>query len=50
MQRNITDFFKAWITTNSIKTFSIAFCTLVTVEKRFKDCALGYNFLHAALR
>ena len=36
MQRNITDFFKAWITTNNIKFFSIAFCTLVTVERRFK--------------
>ena len=31
VQRNITDFFKAWITTDSIKIFSITFCTLVTV-------------------
>ena len=29
--RNITEFFKAWITTDSIKIFSIAFCALVTV-------------------
>ena len=31
VQRNITDFFKAWITTDGIKIFSITFCTLVTV-------------------
>ena len=31
VQRNTTDFFKAWITTDSIKIFSITFCTLVTV-------------------
>ena len=31
VQRNITDFFKAWITTDSIKIFSITFCTLITV-------------------
>ena len=30
-QRNITDFLKASITTDSIKIFSITFCTLVTV-------------------
>ena len=29
--RNITEFFKAWITTDSIKIFSMAFCALVTV-------------------
>ena len=31
VQRNVTDFFKASITTDSIKIFSITFCTLVTV-------------------
>ena len=31
VQRNITDFFRASITTDSIKIFSITFCTLVTV-------------------
>ena len=31
VQRNITDFLKASITTDSIKIFSITFCTLVTV-------------------
>ena len=31
VQRNMTDFYKAWITTDSIKIFSITFCTLVTV-------------------
>ena len=31
VQRNITDFFKASITTDSIKIFSIKFCTLVIV-------------------
>ena len=31
VQRNITDFFKAWITTDSIKIFSVTFCTLVAV-------------------
>ena len=32
VQRNITDdFFKSWITTDSIKIFSITFCTRVTV-------------------
>ena len=30
-QRNMTDFFKASITTDSIKIFSTTFCTLVTV-------------------
>ena len=30
-QRNITDFLKASIATDSIKIFSITFCTLVTV-------------------
>ena len=30
-QRNIIDFLKASITTDSIKIFSITFCTLVTV-------------------
>ena len=30
-QRNITDCFKAWITTDSINTFSITFCILFTV-------------------
>ena len=52
VQRNITNFFKAWITTDSIKIFSITFCTLVTVYCTYKivNCALRYNFLHAALR
>ena len=31
VQRNITNFLKASITTDSIKIFSITFCTLVTV-------------------
>ena len=31
VQRNITDFFKDLITTDSIKIFSITFCSLVTV-------------------
>ena len=31
VQRNITDLFKGWITTDSIKIFSVTFCTLVTV-------------------
>ena len=31
LQRTITDFLKASITTDSIKIFSITFCTLVTV-------------------
>ena len=31
VQRNITDFLKASITTDSIKIFSITFCTLVIV-------------------
>ena len=31
VQRSITDFLKASITTDSIKIFSITFCTLVTV-------------------
>ena len=31
VQRNISDFLKASITTDSIKIFSITFCTLVTV-------------------
>ena len=54
---DITDFLKA---TDSMKIFSIMyinFCTLVTVlilhlqnsEKRFQNCALRYNFLHATL-
>ena len=58
VQRNITDFLKASITTDSIKIFSITFCTLVTVyctykissERRFQNCALRYNFSHVALR
>ena len=31
MQRNMTDLFKALITTDSIKILSITFCSLVTV-------------------
>ena len=31
VQRNISDFLKASITTDSLKIFSIIFCTLVTV-------------------
>ena len=59
VQRNITDLFKAWITTDNIKIFSVTFCTLVTVycfwkniERRFQNCDidLRYNFLVAALR
>ena len=29
--RNITDLFKAWITTDSVKIFSVTFSTLVTL-------------------
>ena len=36
VQRNITDCFKAWITADSIKTFSITFCTLLTVYCTYK--------------
>ena len=36
VQRNITDCFNAWITTDSIKTFSITFCVLVTVYSTCK--------------
>ena len=36
VQKNITGFFKAWITTDSIKIFSITFCTLVTVYRTCK--------------
>ena len=41
-QRNITDFLKALITTDSIKIFSITCCTLVTVylensKRHFKN-------------
>ena len=55
VERNITDFLKALITTDSIEIFPITFCTLVTVylqnsERLFQNCALRYNFLHAALR
>ena len=57
VQRNVTDFFKAWITTDSIKIFSIKFCTLPSCslhlqnsKRHFQNCALRYKFLHAALR
>ena len=49
------NFLKASITTDTMKIFSITFCTLVTVyylqnsERRFQNCALRYNFLHPAL-
>ena len=49
------NFLKASITTDTMKIFSITFCTLVTVyylqnsERRFQHCALCYNFLHPAL-
>ena len=36
VQRSITDFLKASITTDSIKIFSITFCTLVTVYCAWK--------------
>ena len=43
--------------TDSIKIFSVTFCTLVTVyrtckiaEDAFKIVTLSYNFFHAALR
>ena len=39
VQRNITDLFKAWITRDSINcitTFSVTFCTLVTVYCTWK--------------
>ena len=52
LQRNITDFFKAWITADSIKIFSITFCVLVIVYctyKRFQNCAICYNLLLEAL-
>ena len=58
VQRNINDFFKALITTDSIKIFSITFCTLPSYcllhlqngKRRYQNCALRYNFLHAPLR
>ena len=55
VQRNITDFLKALITTDSVKILSITFCTSVTVylqnsKRRFQNCALRYNLLNAALR
>ena len=60
VQRNITNFLKASITTDSMKIFSITFCTLVIItvyrtciinsERHFQNCGLRYNFLHAALR
>ena len=47
VQGNINEFLKVSITTDSIKIFSITFCTLVTVysrlensERRFQNCAL----------
>ena len=57
VQRNITDFFKAWITTGSIKIFSITFCTLPSYcllhlqnsKRRYQNRKLRYKFLHAAL-
>ena len=57
VQRNITDFFKAWMTTDSIKIFfycillsSYCLLHLKNSERRFQICSLPYNFLHAALR
>ena len=52
-----TNFLKVSITTDSMKIFSITFCTLVIVtvyylqnsERHFQNCALSYNFLHVAL-
>ena len=52
-QRNITDFFKALITTDSIKIFSITFCTLVTVylqnSKRFVLYVTTFYMQHCAI-
>ena len=46
--------FKAWITTDSIKIFLLHFVHyllhLQNNERRFQNCALLYNVLHAALR
>ena len=36
VQRNITDFLKASITTDGMEIFSITFCTLVTVYRTCK--------------
>ena len=44
VQRNITDFFKAWITTDSIKIFFITFCTLVTVYSTCKIAKDAFRF------
>ena len=45
VQRNITDFFKAWMTTDSIKIFFIAFCTLVTVYCTCKVAKDAFSFV-----
>ena len=56
VQRNTTDFFKAWITTDRITWFfyytlysSIRLLHLQNSERSFQNCGLRYNFLHAAL-
>ena len=45
-QRNITDFLKALITTDSIKIFSITFCTLVTVYLQNSKRCFKNNVLY----
>ena len=50
VQRNITDSFKAWITTDSIKIVSTTFCTLVTAYCTCKiNCRrVGFFFSKSA--
>ena len=56
VQRNITDFLKASITTGSIKIFSITLCTLVavyctckTAKDAFKIVLFVTGMLHCAV-
>ena len=56
VQRNITDFLEASITTDSIKIFSITLCTLVTVyctckivKDAFKIVLYVTGILHCAV-
>ena len=57
VQRNTTDFFKAWITIDRITWFfyytlysSNRLLRLQNSERNFQNSALRYNFLHEALR
>ena len=54
-QRNVTDFFKAWITTHSIFLLHFVFYNhcllhLQNSGRLFQNCSLRFNFLQAALR